>query len=183
MKILVETREDKGYIKKQNICEVLITQFWCCISLGNPVPSSAKEWALGCVNWPPRPEAVRTWDHATKGPLFCGTLCTLEVFSYLVQYQEDFHSGSRIVLVTSIKIKSSMRFSSRYKASQNVFRFQQTWIAKLRDAQEIWKRTLQTTIFKNSAGGNGGNGCNGPEETKDRQASSAAPTSPTAENV
>ena len=67
-----------------------------------------------------------------------------------------------------------MRFSSRYKASQNVFRFQQTWIAKLRDAQEIWKRTLQTTIFKNSAVGGGGNGCNGAEET---------PTSPTAENV
>ncbi len=35
---------------------------------------------------------------------------------------------------------------------------QHAWIAKLREAQEIWKRTLQTTIFKTSSTGGGVNG-------------------------
>ena len=29
-----------------------------------------------------------------------------------------------------------------------IFLFQLTWISKLREAQEVWKKTLQTTVFK-----------------------------------
>ena len=49
------------------------------------------------------------------------------------------------------------------------FSTQQTWITRLREAQDTWKRTLQTTIFKGATAGQqgaaDGSSCPGGGET------------------
>ncbi|TRY71150.1 hypothetical protein TCAL_10301 [Tigriopus californicus] len=50
------------------------------------------------------------------------------------------------------------------------------WLSKLREAQEIWKRTLQTTIFKGSTSSCGDQDILGAQSTTSPEAAKGAPT-------